>query len=118
MYTTTEKLKKIIALYKLDFERINRDERYKWEAIGWYKQHWDIEAENFADMLSNAFSRAGNLLSSAMYYPLKMLTDYAKAAPDTVRGLFRMLHDENIPLVRRYVDFRKRNQKCIRHSGI
>ena len=52
-----EKLHFIIENYKEDFERINKEERYKWEAIGWYKKHWDVEAEDFAGMLEKAFGK-------------------------------------------------------------
>ena len=53
----------IVAAYKADFERIDKEERYKWEAIGWYKSHWDIETADFAGMFSVAFSKASNLLA-------------------------------------------------------
>lgn len=101
-----EKLKLVIRKYKKNFDTVNKQERYKYVAISWYKQHWNIEAEDFAEMLTVAFSKAYNLLSNGMYYPYKMLTDYAKADPETVRGLFRMLHDESRSLADRYNEFR------------
>ena len=96
----------IISKYKEALPQTMASERYKWEAIGWFQKHWDVNAENFLEMLSNAFSKASTLLASAMYYPLRMVQEYAAVDPETVRTLFKMLYDESIPLEKRYVDFR------------
>lgn len=101
------KIRYIIGEYKKDFEKINKGERFKWEAIEWYKRHWNIEASDFAEMISTAFGKAESLLASGMYYPYKMLREYAQADPEAVRILFRMLHDESIPLAERYSKFQK-----------
>ncbi len=100
-----DKIRLVISHYKRNFETVNKQERYKWEAIGWYKQHWNIEADNFAEMLANAFSKASNLLASGRYFPYRMITEYANASPEEVRRIFRILHDESIPLAERYQIF-------------
>lgn len=97
---------KVIAAYKGNFAQADKNERYKWEAIGWYKRYWDIGAEDFAAMVKNAFGKARNLLASSMYYPYKMLSRFAEEHPERVRALFRELHDETLPLPQRYVAFR------------
>lgn len=101
-----EKIKEVLASYKASFATVDKEERYKWEAIGWYKQHWDIDAEDFASMVKTAFGEMKNLLTAGMYYAYKMLTDYAQADPEAVRGLFKTLYDETISLSERYVIFR------------
>lgn len=101
-----EKIRLIIDAYKADFERVNREERYKWEAVGCYRRNWDIEAENFSQMYAEAFKDASNLLTANMYWPYKMVITFAEQEPDKVRELFKMLYNEEIPLARRYVDFR------------
>lgn len=101
-----ENIRRVIASYKSNFVQTNKDERYKWEAISWYKEHWDIEAGDFASMLENAFGKAYNLLSSGMYYPYKVMLEFATEHPEDVRSLFRMLFDESLPLAQRYVAFR------------
>ena len=101
-----EKIKLIIAAYKADFERVNQEERYKWEAVGCYQSNWNIEAENFAQMYSEAFKEASNLLAANMYWPYKMVITFAEQEPEKVRELFKMLYNEEIPLAQRYVDFR------------
>lgn len=103
----------VIGAYKADFERADREERYKWEAIGWYKAHWDIEASDFAGMFADAFSKAGNLLTAHMYYPYKMVCEYAEQDPEAVRELFRKLYNEDIPLAERYSAFREGFKKSI-----
>lgn len=108
-----KKIRGIISSYKANFEQANKDERYKWEAIGWYKQHWDINATDFASMLEISFSKAYNLLASGMYYPYKFMLEFAKEHPDIVQNLFRILHDETIPLAQRYLDFRSGFEKRI-----
>ena len=96
----------VIAAYKKDFARINRDERYKWEAIRWYQTHWDIDAADFPQMLTAAFGKAYNLLSSSMYYPYRALQECARVNPEAVRESFRMLYDESQPLELRVINFR------------
>ena len=103
-----EKIKMILASYKANFATVDKEERYKWEAIGWYKQHWDIDAEDFSSMIKTAFGEMKNLLTAGMYYAYKMLTDYAQADPEAVRELFKMLYNETLPLVDRYTVFRDR----------
>ena len=100
------KIREIISKYKADFERVNQEERYKWEAVGCYKRNWNIEAENFSEMYAEAFKEASNLLSANMYWPYKMVITFAEQEPDKVRELFKMLYNEEIPLAQRYVDFR------------
>ena len=108
-----KKIRLVIAHYKANFATVNAEERYKWEAIHWYKQHWDIDAPDFANMLATAFSKAFNLLSSGMYYPYKVITEYANANPEAVRKIFRILYDENMPLAERYQFFRESCQMWI-----
>ena len=97
----------VIQLYKQRFERIDSQERYKWEAIGWYKAHWNIDAPDFARMFSISFSKNGNLLAASMYYPYSIACEYAERHPEEARALFRQLYDESIPLSERYKTFRE-----------
>lgn len=116
----------VIAAYKADFERVDDDERYKWEAIAHYKKYWNVEAKDFASMAQEAFRWAGesykrprdgkkdggNLLTSSMYYPYRMLVELSTFEPETMRALFRRLLDEERPLAQRYNEFRDGCDKC------
>lgn len=101
-----EKIKSIITLYKDDFKRINNEERFKWEAIHTYKKVWNINADNFAQMVSAAFRNHGTLLRASNYYPYKMLITFAEAEPETVRSLFKTLYNETLPFDERFRAFR------------
>lgn len=102
-----DKIRYVIDSYKDNFSKVDEGERYKWIAVAWYKSNWNIEADDFAGMITNAFSKADNLLTANMYYAYKMLILYAEASPKKVRALFRMLHNEELTLEQRYEEFRK-----------
>lgn len=101
-------ISEIIAAYKADFTRIDKDEIYKWQAIKWYKEHWNINAPDFAAMFASAFSKAGNLLTAHMYYPYGVLCEFAEMNPEAVKAMFQDLHNEKKPLSERYLNFRSR----------
>lgn len=93
-----ERLAEIVKQYKEIFtERWNKpqDERYKWVAVKWFQEHWDIDAEDFADMLKKSLSKADNLLGTVSTYPASMICGFANDAPEEVRTMFRNLFDEN-----------------------
>ena len=96
----------VIAQYKSHFEKNWEDENYKWVAVQHFKDRWNIEANDFAGMLMDAFGEAANLLSGAMYYPLRMICAFAQRNPEKVRNLFRLLYNEELPLVERLQPFR------------
>ena len=106
-------IRKVISHYKQHFTEADHNERYKWEAIGWYKKHWDINASDFAAMLEVAFSKTANLLASGMYYPYRMIVAYAQTDPEEVRRIFKQLHNEELPLAQRYSAFRESCQRYI-----
>ena len=95
-----------VVFYKDNISKCWEDEKYKWEAVKHYRLHWDIEAEDFAAMLEEAFSQTYNLLQGGMYYAYKMLCILAKTDPEKMRSLFRMLYEESLPLEERLQPFR------------
>lgn len=90
-----EKLATVLAGYKEHFPTHWNDERYKWEAIKHFQDHWDIEAENFGDMFKEATDKTFNLLASGYAYPRAMMVNFAKADDAAVRQMFRDLYDES-----------------------
>lgn len=46
-----EKLKRFLELYKSRFLKIWKDEKYKWEAVKHFQDHWDLDAENFGEII-------------------------------------------------------------------
>lgn len=83
----------IYNFYKNNYDKIEKEEIYKWRAVEHFQRTWDIEAEDFAMMLENALKKTSNLMSSGNYYPRKMITWAAKKEPEKVRELFRDLYD-------------------------
>ena len=99
-----EKLKPILEGYKKYFSinfNGNNDEKYKWEAVKYFKDHWDINAENFGDMFKLATDKTYNLLSSGYAYPKGMIINFAKADDEATRAMFRALFDESVDLAAR-----------------
>jgi len=107
MDSTIEKIKQLITLYKDDFARIDSEERYKWIAVKHYKDNWDINApeSDFASMLAKAFEKHINLLGSSYYYPYRVLLEFSKQAPGTVKAMFVNLFEESLPLAERITAF-------------
>ena len=96
-----EKLKPILEGYKGYFPLHWDDEKYKWEAIKHFQNHWDIDAENFGEMFKQATDKTFNLLASGYAYPRGMITNFAKADDEATRAMFRNLFDESQNLAAR-----------------
>lgn len=104
------KLNKIISEYKHDFNNGHwEDEKYKWQAIKWFNDYWDIESENFAEMLENAISKTYNLLASGRNFPARMIIGFAKEFSEEVRSMFRELFDETTDVVKRIQTFKQKS---------
>jgi len=89
-------LQSIFKKYIDNFEMLNNeknDETYKWE-IAQEFQHFDIDAEDFAEMLAHMWKVSANLIDSSQQLPFYALVDYARKEPETVREMFRKLFDE------------------------
>jgi 5-methylcytosine-specific restriction protein B len=99
------KIKEIIDLYKADFDRIDSEERYKWIAVKHFQDNWNIDVQDFAEMLSRAFAKHVNLLDIGVAQPLSVMVFFAKQEPENVRGLFKTLYDESIQIQQRIKDF-------------
>ena len=96
-----EVLTALIDDYRANFSKNISRELYKWRAVACFQRHWDIEAEDFAAMLSRAFAQADRLIESRYRYPCRVLMRFAEFYPEDVRSLFRVLYDESRPLALR-----------------
>lgn len=100
-----EKLKESLVEYKAIFEKRWPDEVYKWEAIKWFQDHWDINADNFYDMFTVATDKTFNLLASMNNFPRGMIQVYAEQDQEAVREMFIDLYDESKPVTDRIARF-------------
>lgn len=98
-------LRGYIAAYEEKFDAISHDEIYKWQAVQWFQDHWDIEAADFAAMLDTSLKKTSNLLSSGAYFPRRMIIEFAEEDPTAVREAFRALFDEERDLMDRITSF-------------
>lgn len=96
-----EKLAPILTGYKAYFPLYWENEKYKWEAVKHFQEHWNIDAANFGDMFKQATDRTFNLLASGYAYPRGMITNFAKADDEGTRSMFRILFDESVDLTAR-----------------
>ena len=108
-----EKIASAIEGYKEYFPEHFKDEKYKWEAVKHFQDNWDIEAEDFAGMLSAALSKTFNLLNSVNHFPGRMIILFAQEEPETIRAMFRHLFDESIDLEERIKKFKKQSDECL-----
>ena len=106
-----EKLNPILEGYKAYFPSHWDDEKYKWEAVKHFQDHWNIDAENFGDMFKQATDKTFNLLASGYAYPRGMITNFAKADDEATRTMFRNLFDEEQDLAARVDAFQTASEE-------
>ncbi|MFZ4455088.1 MAG: DUF3883 domain-containing protein [Bacteroidales bacterium] len=94
-----------IKEYKLNFDRVNQEEIYKWRAVKCYQDNWNLDADNFYEMLLSSLRMTKNLMDSGQYFPLRMLVQYAEHRPNEVRLLFKSLYNEEEDLYERLNEF-------------
>lgn len=98
----------IISEYKKSFpQRFSGedDEKFKWEAVKHFQDHWDIKAPNFKEMLEESLAKTHNLLTSGYFYAKAMLLQFAEIDPEAVRAAFANLYDESKDLEERIEAF-------------
>lgn len=104
-----KKYESALAGFKQDFVgRQWPNEKYKWEAVKWFQDHWDVNAPDFAGMLSEALNKTYNLLASMNNFPRRMIEKYAKQAPEDVRAMFIALFDETTDVWERIDAFKRK----------
>lgn len=106
-------LDRIIVAYKKQFDSYRSEELYKWKAIKCFRDNWDINAHDFADMLDRSLSGASNLLNSFNYFPKGMIVGFAEKEPNVVREMFRYLFNEEVSLIDRYKEFVRLSEELL-----
>ena len=106
-----EKLNPILEGYKTYFPAHWKDEKFKWEAVKHFQDHWNIDAENFVDMFKEATDKTFSLLASGYAYPRLMVINFAKADDEAVRSMFQNLFDESQDLATRVDAFQTSSEE-------
>lgn len=54
-------LENYISAYKSQFERISKQELYKWKAVAHFQKEWNIEAEDFPSILEESIKHTSKV---------------------------------------------------------
>jgi hypothetical protein len=76
------------------------DEGYKFRNVQRFQDNFDIDAAQFADMIDRSIAN-DNLVSGAMFFPRRMLMQYAERYPEETRDILRHLFDNSIDVAQR-----------------
>lgn len=107
-----------LANYKKDFVAgWWADENFKWEAVKCFQDNWNIEAEDFAEMLKRSLAKTYGLLASMNNFPRQMIEIFAEEAPDKVKMMFVALFDENKDVVERILNFKDQSEQLLKEYG-
>ena len=112
------RLKDVLVKYKQNFVSTQwGNEKYKWEAVKCFQDNWDVNAADFADMLTRSLAKTYNLLASMNNFPARMITGFAKTAPEEVRSMFIALFDENKDVYERIDAFKMQSSILLEKYG-
>lgn len=112
------RLKEAVVEYKKRFVQTQwPDEKYKWEAVKCFQVNWDINSDNFAQMLTKSLSQTANLLASVNYFPARMITKFAEIAQEEVRAMFIELFDETKDTYERIDSFKQKSNILLEKYG-
>ncbi len=112
------RLQEALTKYKQDFVSTQwSNEKYKWEAVKFFQDNWDVNAADFAEMLTRSLSKTYNLLASMNNFPAKMIEGFAKTAPEEVRAMFIALFDESNDVVSRIIEFKDKASVLLEKYG-
>lgn len=112
------RLKDILIEYKRNFvSKQWENEKYKWEAVKWFQDNWDVNAVDFPEMLSRSLDKTLNLLTSANYFPKGMIVDFARSAHEEVRSMFIALFDESKDVFERMDAFSAHSSILLKEYG-
>lgn len=111
------RLKDVLAQYKQSFVSTQwGNEKYKWEAVKWFQDNWDVNASDFPEMLSRSLDKTFNLLASNNNFPKGMIVGFAKAAPEEVRAMFIALFDESQDVFERMNAFKMQSSILLENT--
>ena len=109
------RLKDVLVEYKRNFvSKQWGDEKYKWEAVKCFQDNWDVNANDFAEMLNRSLNKTSNLLASINNFPKGMIVELAKAYPEEVRAMFIALFDERKDVFERMDAFKMQSDVLLK----
>lgn len=101
------RLQEILIQYKQDLAGWQwKNEKFKWEAVKCFQDNWDVNAQDFTEMLTRSLDKTANLLASANNFPKGMMIEFSQQAPEEVRSMFLALYDESKDVYERINNFK------------
>lgn len=85
---------------------VQEQEGYKFQSVNTFQKHFDINAPDLVDMLETAIEN-NNLVVGNMYFPRKMLLQYATDNENEVREILKNLFNETKPVALRLTETNK-----------
>lgn len=112
-----DKLDSIITEYKKQFIQSQwPKEKFKWEAVKCFQDNWDINADDFIEMLKKSLAKTENLLSSKNNFPKDTIINLAKLYPNEVCKMFIELFDESKNIYERISTFKENSEALFKKS--
>ena len=103
----TEFIERYIEILEKDGDP---NEAYKYQAINTFQSNWNIEAEDFHQMLRNSFRDVSNLLYQNSW---GFINKSAEHFPEEVREMFRKLYDDTVDISERIKRFQNDSKKLL-----
>ena len=111
------KFDSIITEYKKQFIQSQwPKEKFKWEAVKCFQDNWDINADDFIEMLKKSLAKTENLLSSKNNFPKDTIINLAKLYPNEVCKMFIELFDESKNIYERISTFKENSEALFKKS--
>lgn len=107
-----------LSNYKKDFVAgWWQDEKFKWEAVKCFQDNWNIDAEDFPEMLKRSLAKTYSLLASMNNFPRQMIEELAQAMPVRVKMMFTALFDDKKDIVERILHFKEQSEQLLIEYG-
>ena len=112
-------IRDLVKQYKKDFLKYWEEEKYKWQAVKWFQDNWDINASDFGSMFDHATNKTDNLLASNQNFPKGVILSLASEFPSETRQMFIDLYEEKVALEKRINKFKSKAIELVdRHNDL
>lgn len=106
-------LENIIAFYKANYNKIEKNEEYKWKAVKTFQDNWYKDTDTFYEKLKISLGATSNLLSAGNYYPRRMILWMAQKDDNAVKEMFNELYDLSVDDEVRIHNFREKAKMLV-----
>ena len=91
------KIQHYMEEFKQILSSVNYQEEYKWEALKYFQENWDITAVDFGKMFDKSFQSqtSRKLWNAPGYEPKQTMLKFIEMEPEFVRSMFIDLLDES-----------------------